>query len=124
MRSVLLFPAHFLHRFFAIPLLPALLALPFALAGCHLSSSRSSGPLVVDLAADVDRNGVVDFEADSAGEDQCTLMRGAIFLYNNDSDLASGAPDCADAVVNGPNDLKDLAVLKLRLSGEMPPEAI
>ncbi len=77
----------------------------------------------VDLAADVDRDEIVDFDRDEAGEDNWTADRGAIFLNNNDSDDNSGAPDHADAVVNGPEDLADLAVLRLRQMPNLPPDS-
>jgi protein-arginine deiminase len=86
------------------------------LGGC------GSGPQV-DLAADVDRDGIVDFAADEAGEDDWTPARGAIFLNNNDSDAGSGKPDHADAVVNGPSDLADLAVLRVARIPDLHPES-
>jgi len=88
-------------------------ALGMATVGCG-SEPR------VDLAADVDRDEIVDFDRDEAGEDTWTADRGAVFLNNNDSDEDSGAPDHADAVVNGPGDLADLAVLRLRQIPNLP----
>ena len=88
-------------------------ALGMATVGCG-SEPR------VDLAADVDRDEIVDFDRDEADEDVWTADRGAIFLNNNDSDEDSGAPDHADAVVNGPGDLADLAVLRLRQISSLP----
>ena len=91
-------------------------ALGMATVGCG-SEHR------VDLAADVDRDEIVDFDRDEAGEDVWTADRGAIFLNNNDSDEDSGAPDHADAVVNGPADLADLAILRLRQIPNLPPDS-
>ena len=96
--------------------LAAAIILGLALFGC------GSG-LQVDLAADVDRDEVVDFDRDEAGEDSWTTDRGAIFLNNNDSDDDSGVPDHSDSVVNGPGDLDDLAVLLIRQIPDLPPES-
>jgi len=98
------------------PGLALAVALGMATVGCG-SEPR------VDLAADVDRDEIVDFDRDEAGEDVWTADRGAIFLNNNDSDEDSGAPDHADAVVNGPGDLADLAVLRLRQIPNLPPDS-
>jgi protein-arginine deiminase len=84
---------------------------------------------VVDLRADVNRNGTVDLDdpTEDDGEDTWDATHGAIFLANIDDDLnacAAGAlsnpdddvlplcNDAADEVVNGAEDLKDLARLK------------
>lgn len=88
-----------------------------------LASFGCSSELRVDLAADVDRDEIVDFDRDEAGEDNWTADRGAIFLNNNDSDEDSGAPDHADAVVNGAADLADLAVLRIRQIPDVPPDS-
>jgi protein-arginine deiminase len=92
----------------------ALLLFPILLSGC------GSAP-AVELAADVNRDGIVDFSADEAGEDAWTPRRGALFLNNNDDDQERGEPDHADEVVNGPADLEDLAVLLFRRSDEVAP---
>lgn len=68
----------------------------------------------VRIAADVDRDGVVDFERDEAGKGEWTPGRGAIFLFNNLDSAGSGRPNHADAIVNGPADLANLAPLRLR----------
>jgi protein-arginine deiminase len=78
-----------------------------------------AGP-TIDLAADVDRDGAVDFDRDEAGEDTWTVDRGAVFLNNNDSDEESGSPDHADTIVNGPDDLEDLAVLRVKRIPDLP----
>jgi protein-arginine deiminase len=86
---------------------------------------------IVDLRADVNRNGVVDLSdaSEDADEDTWTSTHGAIFLANIDDDLercsltnASGQvlndvelPKCNDAsdeIINGASDLLDLARLK------------
>jgi protein-arginine deiminase len=90
----------------------------FGMAILALSFSTRQGP--VDLAADVNRDGYVDFQADAAGEDQWTDRRGAIFLNNNDRDAGRGEPDNADEAVNGSNDLKDMAVLILQQMPDLP----
>ena len=68
----------------------------------------------IRIAADVNRDGRVDFKSDEQGKDRWTLKRGAIFLNNNDSDQDNNVPDHTDDIVNGLEDLKDLAVLKVR----------
>ncbi len=77
---------------------------------------------VVDLRADVNRNGTVDLDdpSEDAGEDSWDRDHGAIFLANLDDDQSAcptsgtdgelaACHDAADAVVNGPSDLLDLA---------------
>jgi protein-arginine deiminase len=93
-----------------------LLLVPFLSAAC-----ASSPP--VDLAADVDRDGVVDLRKDAAGEEAWTARRGALFLNNNDDDGGRGAPDHTDAVVNGPADLEDLTLVVLRCNVGIAPDA-
>jgi hypothetical protein len=53
----------------------------------------------VQIAADVNRDGKVEFRLDEKGKSRWTPERGAIFLNNNDSDQDTGAPDHADEVV-------------------------
>lgn len=65
------------------------------------------------MAADTDRDGCVDFEQDRIGADSWTHERGAVFLNNCDSDQNTGKPDCEDTVVNGEDDLRDLALIKV-----------
>lgn len=96
-------------------LFASLLLIPFV-SGC---SSYEE----VNLAADVDRNGTVSFRTDDRGEDSWTLSRGAVFLNNNDSDQDTGEPDHADQFVNGPDDLEDLAVLRLKRIPRLPEDA-
>ncbi|MCP3104344.1 protein-arginine deiminase domain-containing protein [Myxococcus sp. K15C18031901] len=98
------------------------------------SSGGLEGPFVplVDLRADVNRDGVVDVSAggdDEVGEDTWSAERGAIFLANLDDDenrcpfsmspsrlsddALAGCHDAADSVVNGEDDLEDLARLRV-----------
>jgi protein-arginine deiminase len=105
-------------HFFFILLLPAMLLFPFS---CRLISPKTQ--LSLQLAADVDRNGSVDFYSDDAGEEEWTPLRGALFLNNNDSDENSGEPDHADEKVNGSNDLQDLAILRLRQIPDLPDQS-
>ncbi len=72
------------------------------------------------ISADVNRDGLVDFDSDLAGKSLWTFERGALFLNNNDSDTNSGYPDYADSVVNGSEDLKDLAILRVRRNKKLP----
>jgi protein-arginine deiminase len=93
-----------------------LLLLLAAAGGC----ANNSG---VNLAADVNRDGVVDFGADAMGEADWTARRGAVFMNNNDSDQDTGEPDHSDEITNGEQDLRDLAVLRLRSMPELPESA-
>jgi protein-arginine deiminase len=93
----------------------------------------------IDLRADVNRDGRVDVEgpADDEGEDTWDAQHGAVFLPNIDDDSmrcrgtdSSGRPlpdatlpgcnDATDEVVNGDDDLKDLARLELVRWAEAP----
>ena len=82
----------------------------------------------IDLRADTNRDGIIDFEdpSDDDGEDEWTVDQGAIFLGNIDDDLdacpanvtddrLAACFDGADDIVNGPDDLLDMAKLELRL---------
>lgn len=75
------------------------------------------------MVADTDRNGEVDFAQDRLGADTWTQERGAVFLNNCDSDQNTGTPDWADTVVNGDQDLKDLALIKVRKIQKLPPDS-
>jgi len=87
------------------------------------SSHKSASEIKVQIAADVNRDGKVEFDADNQGKNKWTSERGAIFFNNNDSDQKTKTPDHADAVVNGPEDLKDLAVLKVRKIPDLPKDS-
>jgi protein-arginine deiminase len=87
------------------------------------SNQKSSSLIKVQIAADVNRDGIVEFEADNKGKNTWTSERGAIFFNNNDSDQNTKTPDHADAVVNGPEDLKDLAVLKVKKIPDLPKDS-
>lgn len=87
-------------------------------------------PAVVDLRADVNRNGVVELDVASEDEAEDTFdeRHGAVFLANLDDDAArcrAGADalsdselpvcnDAQDAVLNGPQDKDDLAPVKVK----------
>lgn len=47
----------------------------------------------VQIAADVNRNGKVEFRADEQGKNEWAPERGAAFLNNNDSDQDIRAPN-------------------------------
>ncbi len=82
---------------------------------------------VVDLRADTNRDGVVDLSdpADDSGEDTWDASHGAVFLANIDddegtcptqnqtNDQLAACNDAADEAVNGPDDLLDLARLRV-----------
>lgn len=85
---------------------------------------------IVDLRADVDRDGVVELDGDDddEGEEGWTAERGAVFLANLDDDeercpeemfpaltpdvTLAACHDAADERVNGADDLLDLARLR------------
>ena len=81
------------------------------LAGTVLVLSALYGTLPAKLliVSDTNRDGKVDGLADREGRASWTDARGAVFMFNNDSDQGSGRQDCADRKVNGPADLLDLA---------------
>lgn len=85
-------------------------------SGC----SKSRREFEIFMVADTDRDGQVDFELDRLGADTWTQERGAVFLNNCDSDQNTGKPDWADSVVNGEEDLKDLALIKVRKIQNLP----
>jgi protein-arginine deiminase len=88
------------------------------------------GPIValplVDLRADVNRNGVIDVDdpTEDANEDTWDDKHGAVFLANIDDDTGrcpgtgsdaqlAGCNDALDEVVNGGDDVLDLAPIKV-----------
>lgn len=79
----------------------------WALAG---AAPASGTPVVL---VDTDRNGTVN-DADAEGRASWNAARGAIFMANNDSDDGTREPDWNDAVLNGPEDAKDLAPIVVR----------
>jgi protein-arginine deiminase len=92
---------------------------------------------VVDLRADNNRDGVVklDDDADDKDEDSWDKTHGAIFLANIDDDQKKcdakvgdvDLPKCHDAaddVINGPDDLLDLARLRTAPWAEAPDGAV
>lgn len=117
--------------------------------GCERPSARldtaaglvriEPGTPPIDLRADVNRNGVIDLDAANEDENEHTwdATHGAIFLANIDDDAArcrgtdsSGRPlpdaqlpecnDAADEVVNGADDVADLAPLAIKAWPEAP----
>lgn len=78
----------------------------------------------IQIVADVNRDEKVEFDSDNQGKNIWTSTRGAIFFNNNDSDQNSKEPDHADAVVNGDEDLKDLAVLKVERVPNLPKDTL
>jgi len=106
-----------------------------ALASCSSSSDSSSDatPNVADIRADSNRDGVVRFDDDSDAEKMTwDAKHGAVFVANIDDDLDAckktgddtTLPSCNDAandVVDGPDDLLDLARIKTRPWNDAPP---
>lgn len=87
------------------------------------SSQKSASEIKIQIAADVNRDGKVEFDADNQEKNKWTSERGAIFFNNNDSDQNTKKPDYADAVVNGSEDLRDLAVLKVKKIPGLPKDS-
>ncbi len=131
-------------RFLAPPLVLALASGCVPTADDTRPGSGAQDPLegpfqpVVDLRADVNRNGIVELDdpSEDEGEDTWTAERGAIFLANiddderacpfsmdpdriSDAELAQ-CNDAADDVVNGEADLEDLARLRTAPWREAP----
>ncbi|UCC40589.1 MAG: hypothetical protein JSV96_03855 [Candidatus Aminicenantes bacterium] len=101
--------------FLAVVLLPLLF---YSFSNPNLRSA-----IKVQIAADVNRDGKVDFITDHSGKNQWTSTRGAIFFNNNDSDQNTHTPDHADDVINGTKDLKDLSVLKVKRIPDLPQDS-
>lgn len=97
-----------------------LAGMAFFLTPALLGAQDSISPIRIQIVADVNRDGKVEFDSDEFGKNVWTLQRGAIFFNNNDSDQNSKEPDHADSVVNGNEDLKDLAVLKVKRVPDLP----
>jgi protein-arginine deiminase len=70
------------------------------------------------MTGDTNRDGKVDFATDREGRNTWTDQRGAVFMFNNDSDQNNGKQDCSDKIVNGSTDLLDLAPVFIR---QIPP---
>lgn len=95
--------------------------MPVVIACTALLATAAQG---AQLLVDTNRDGVIDAATDSDGRDQWTSQRGAFFLNNNDSDLATSTPDYADAVVNGAKDLEDLAIIRATQVANLPESAV
>ncbi|MBI2388114.1 MAG: protein-arginine deiminase [Deltaproteobacteria bacterium] len=111
---------------------------PFVLAACSSKSNDPPAPVwpapKVDLRADNNRNGTVDLDdpTEDEGEDGWDGRHGAILLANIDDDQRAcpttgltdvDLPSCNDAandVVDGDDDLLDLARLKTAPWAEVP----
>lgn len=108
----------------------------------ELPVDEGPGTPLVDLRADVNRDGVVDLAdpTEDEGEDSWSAARGAIFLANIDDDQGAcpyspdremlsdvelaACHDAADAVINGPEDLADLARLRTAPWPRAPADAV
>ncbi|MET0591248.1 MAG: protein-arginine deiminase family protein, partial [Polyangiaceae bacterium] len=91
---------------------------------------------IVDLRADVNRNGTIDLTdaTEDTGEDTWDATHGAVFLPNIDDDANTCSKtaadteiakcnDAADEVTNGADDLLDLARLKTVPAPSLPADA-
>lgn len=91
----------------------------------------------VDLRVDNNRNGTIDFDdpTEDDGEDTWGTRHGAVFLANIDDDQVrcpargtdaelAACNDAADDVVNGDDDLLDMARLKTRPFADAPASAV
>ncbi|MCB0871915.1 MAG: hypothetical protein H6531_03375 [Actinobacteria bacterium] len=95
--------------------------LPAVVIGVAAAGSVPAAAATVELTADTNRDGAIT-AADRSGHDQWTRERGALYLPNVDDDgrrcvaRTRGSEQCddaSDARVNGPEDLADLARLRL-----------
>lgn len=105
-------------------------------------NSKEEGPLVfpmpsAQIFADSNRSGTIDFDDPGEAEDKTawTSERGAIFLANIDDDgnrcsrrgsdkALAECNDASDEVVNGAEDLKDLARVKTRPWADAPDDVV
>ncbi len=104
---------------------------------CDGATPACSGDApIIDLRADVNRNGSIDLAdpTEDANEDTWSKDHGAIFLANIDDDqkacptnvndaALAACHDGADTVINGPNDLADLARMKTAPWPQAPADA-
>jgi protein-arginine deiminase len=77
---------------------------------------------LANIDVDTDRNGVVE-PSDGLEEDVWTQARGAVFFSNWDDDDGDGWRDSRDSIVNGPEDVKDMAEVIIRHSPDLPSNA-
>jgi len=117
-------------------LLGLLLVLTGALFTAGCSDDDDDGEVVVDLRADVNRNGTVDLAdpTEDEAEEAWDETHGAIFLANIDDDQGTcpdtgtdeelaACNDAADEVVNGESDLIDMAELRTLPYADAPDDA-
>ncbi len=121
------------------------LATLVAFVGCSSAEGEAAIPVsapapdvvvvVADLRADANRDGEVTFDERDAEKLAWDRAHGAVFLANIDDDTrrckAAGTDvelpkcnDAADAVLNGPDDAKDLARLRTRPWADAPDDAL
>lgn len=79
---------------------------------------------VLQMTADVNRNGIIEPDKDDRDEDAWSFQRGAVFLNNNDSDGNNHQPDYADSIVNGAEDIKDFAEIQIQQMPDISPAAV
>lgn len=83
---------------------------------------KAPSPFCVRLHVDADRDGKVDDDATSTHKwTWGPGGRGAVALVNSDADSGLPQADYSDSLVNGADDVKDLAPLELRCKGAIPP---
>jgi len=75
------------------------------------------------LYGDTNRDGVAN-EADYTGRQLWSWQSGALVLFNNDDDNSDRVPDWNDEIINGSNDVNDLAIVRLRLPEGLRSSAI
>jgi len=81
------------------------------IVGCGSDSSGGGGPppKVIELVADVNRDGLIDTADIEAPGDQWDAQLGASFIANLDDDDLDGVRDCDDEIINSDADMWDLA---------------
>lgn len=73
-----------------------------------------------NLMVDADRDGQITPQ-DQALEETFSKSQGALMLFNCDSDQDTGRPDHADAIVNGRDDVADLAIISMTPLPDLTP---
>jgi len=84
-----------------------------------LLTAQANASLKLLIVSDTNRDGKVSLTDDLEGRSTWTNQRGAVFMFNNDSDQNNGKQDCSDKIVNGPNDVLDLAPLFIQQAPQL-----
>jgi protein-arginine deiminase len=72
------------------------------------------------IMVDTDRNGTISFQEDATGKNDFTPSRGAVVFPNNNTNSGNQVPDHSDSVVNGLDDINDLAPILIQTIPTLP----